>query len=798
MTSSSKDKRTESSRSGQESALLKEKIVESMSSDRTEKSGEGIDSTIIEHINIGIYRNTPGPKGRFIKVNPALVLMFGYAGTEEILELNVSDLYQNPEDRKRFNEKILKHGFVKDEEILLKKKSGVSIWASITAVAVFNDKGQVKYYDGVIEDITIKKQFEKALKDSEDKYRAIFENTGTAILIAEDNLIISLVNSEFEKITGYTKKEVEGKRVWTEFIYKDDAIRMKEYSRLRRMNSAGVPVRYEFRYINKKGEVRDAMINVAIIPGTKKTISSILDITEHKRMEEEIKKRKKYLESVVHHAPDAIVTLDARHHIIEWNPGAEQIFGYTSEEVLGRDLDDIITIPKVKKEAEGLTKLVLSGESVPPMDTIRYRKDGTLVNVIVAGSPIRIGDELHGVVIIYTDITDHKKAEEEKAKIKAQLLQAQKMEAVGILAGGIAHDFNNLLTAIQGCAEMIMLNIDETDPSYQDLKEIRASTARAADLTRQLLLFSRKHFMELKSLNLNDTIESLMKMLHRLIGEDIVIKTQLEQELWTVRADRGTVEQVIMNIAVNARDALPDGGQLLIKTKNVPLENPPIDGLQDGRSGKYVRLSIADNGVGMDKETMQHCFEPFFSTKEFGKGTGLGLSVVYGIVKRHQGWINVYSEPGQGAEFKIYLPTVTVKPERETVNSYALEQYQGTGERLLIVEDDHNLREFTMRALHNNGYIVFGVESAKESLEVFEREKGNFDLVFSDVVLPDKTGVELVEELLTLKPGLKVLFSSGYSDHKSQWPVIQRKGYRFLEKPYALSDLLMAIHELAA
>jgi PAS domain S-box-containing protein len=724
--------------------------------------------------------------------------MFGYAGNEELLNLNVSDLYQNPEDRKRFNEKILKHSFVKDEEILLKKKSGVLIWASVTAVAVSNDKGQVKYYDGVIEDITIKKQFEKALKDSENKYRTIFENTGTAILIAEDNLIISLVNSEFEKVTGYTKEEVEGKKAWTEFILKDDAIRMKEFNRLRRMNSSGVPVRYEFRYINKKGEVRDAMINVAIIPGTKKTISSILDITEHKRMEEEIKKRKKYLESVVRHAPDAIVTLDARHHIIEWNPGAEQIFGYTSEEVLGRNLDDIITIPKVKKEAEGLTKLVLSGERVPPMDTVRYRKDGTPVNVIVAGSPIRIGGELHGVVAIYTDITDYKKAEEEKTKIKAQLIQAQKMEAVGILAGGIAHDFNNLLTAIQGCAEMIMLNIDETDPSYQDLMEIRASTARAADLTRQLLLFSRKHFMELKSLNLNDTIESLMKMLHRLIGEDVVIKTQLEQELWAVRADRGTMEQVIMNIAVNARDALPNGGQLFIKTENIPLENPSIYGLQEGRSGKYVRLSITDNGVGMDKETLRHCFEPFFSTKEFGKGTGLGLSVVYGIVKQHKGWINVYSEPGQGTEFKIYLPTATVEPEGETVNSYPLEQYQGTGERLLVVEDDHNLREFTMRALHNNGYIVFGVESAKESLEVFEREKGNFDLVFSDVVLPDKTGVELVEELLTRKPGLKVLFSSGYSDHKSQWPVIQKKGYRFLEKPYALADLLRVIHELAA
>lgn len=392
-------------------------------------------------------------------------------------------------------------------------------------------------------------------------------------------------------------------------------------------------------------------------------------------------------------------------------------------------------------------------------------------------------------------IEDHRRAEEEKEKIQAQLLQAQKMEAIGTLAGGVAHDFNNLLTTIQGYIDLTMMEVDEMDPLYGDLKQIRLAAMRAADLTRQLLLFSRKQPMEFTPLNINSTVDDLLKMLDRLIGEDITINIDLEPDSWTVRADAGNIEQVIMNLAVNARDAMPEGGKLTIKTENVTLNEEHSKVIPEARPGKFVCLSVEDTGVGMDKETIQHIFEPFFSTKEAGKGTGLGLSVVYGIVKQHEGWINVYSEPGRSSTFKVYLPAFSIKVEEETKETISLRELQGSGKRILLVEDEEGVRGFATRVLRENGYVVFEAVDAREALDIFEKEKGNFHLVFSDVVLPDKSGLELVDQLLSRKPEFRILLSSGYVDQKSQWSAIRERGFQFIQKPYNLPDLLRAIRE---
>ena len=388
-----------------------------------------------------------------------------------------------------------------------------------------------------------------------------------------------------------------------------------------------------------------------------------------------------------------------------------------------------------------------------------------------------------------------REAEEEKEKLQAQLLQAQKMEAIGILAGGIAHDFNNILTAIQGYTDLAMMKMDEADPLYRDLKQIDLSATRAANLTRQLLLFSRRQPMEFTPINLNTTVDNLLKMLNRLIGEDITIKTELEPELWTVKADAGNIEQAIMNLTVNARDAMPEGGTLTITTENVNLDEDYCKTYTYARPGRFVCLTIEDTGIGMDKETIPHIFEPFFSTKGAGKGTGMGLSVVHGIVKHHEGWVNVYSEPGQGSTLKIYLPAVSLKPEEEPEDAISQKDLQGSGENILLVEDEEGVREFATSALHENGYVIYEAASAEEALDIFEKEKGNFDLVFSDVVLPGKGGLELIDQLLSQKPDLRVLLSSGYTDQKSQWPVIRKRGFRFLQKPYALTDLLRGINE---
>ncbi len=388
-------------------------------------------------------------------------------------------------------------------------------------------------------------------------------------------------------------------------------------------------------------------------------------------------------------------------------------------------------------------------------------------------------------------------AEEEKEKIKVQLLQAQKMEAIGRLTGGVAHDFNNLLTAIRGYSDMALLQSKPDSSIYKDLTEIQSAAERAMNLTRQLLLFSRRQPMKFVSLDLNKTIENLLGILHRLIGEDIEVHYDLAQGMLSVYADQVSVEQMIVNLVVNAKDAMPNGGKITLRTEKIELNDQVVQTMPEARAGEFVRFSVVDTGVGMDSETQEHIFEPFFSTKEFGKGSGLGLSVVYGIIQEHKGWIRVVSELNRGSTFEIYLPYFPEQPktEKESIQEISLDKYQGKGERILLIEDEDNLRRFAERALNRCGYVAYTAANYKEAMNIFKREKGQFQLVFTDVVLPDITGIKLVEKFLSMNPNIQVLFTSGYADQKSQWQTIKDKGYPFLQKPYTIHNFLIAIRK---
>ena len=409
----------------------------------------------------------------------------------------------------------------------------------------------------------------------------------------------------------------------------------------------------------------------------------------------------------------------------------------------------------------------------------------------------RSPEEIWRVVSIWKDITDRKSTEREKQKIQTQLLQSQKMQAVGLLAGGIAHDFNNILTAIQGSADLALLDVLPEDSVFKDLTDIKAAAESAAELTHQLLLFSRKHPIGLSSFNMNDCLKSLTKMIARLIGEDIKVDLDLQSDLWSTNADRSTMEQVLMNLVVNARDAMPEGGILTIKTKNTILTAKTCMQIEDSRPGRFIMLSIRDNGTGMKQSVITHIFEPFFTTKEAGTGTGLGLSVAYGIIKQHGGWINVESMAGKGSTFTIYLPVTASQSEDEKPKErLSPSELRGCGERLLIVEDNKNVRDFAIDALQTSGYEVFSATNAKEALALFDSKQGDFDMVLCDVVLPDKSGIELVEELKSRKPVVRVLLGSGYMDQKSQWRLIQDRGLRFIRKPFSLVDLLGAVKDV--
>jgi signal transduction histidine kinase len=446
------------------------------------------------------------------------------------------------------------------------------------------------------------------------------------------------------------------------------------------------------------------------------------------------------------------------------------------------------TFKKIQGQAKNIPIIVLSGLDDKTI-AIRAVHDGAQ-DYLVKG---HVDDDLLVRAIGYA--IERKSVEEEKEKIQAQLYQAQKMEAIGVLAGGIAHDFNNLMTAIQGFTDVLMMKTEESDPSMRALQQIRSSASSAADLTRQMLLFSRKQPMEFSPVQLNKTIENLLKMLHRLIGEDITVGTSLEPELWLTRADIGTLEQVLVNIVINAKEAMPEGGQITIKTANVILDTNSIRSIPEARAGRFIKLTVSDVGIGMDDEILQHIFEPFYTTKDLSKSTGLGLSVVYGIVKQHQGWINVASKPGKGTTFDIYFPAQPIKSTKKQNEEISLAELQGNSKKILLVEDAEGVREFAAMVLGENGYIVYSANTADEALDIFEKENGQFDLVISDVVLPDKSGLKLVEELIHIKPNIPILLSSGYTDQKLQWPVIREKGLRFLQKPYAYMDLLKATKE---
>jgi signal transduction histidine kinase/DNA-binding response OmpR family regulator len=385
---------------------------------------------------------------------------------------------------------------------------------------------------------------------------------------------------------------------------------------------------------------------------------------------------------------------------------------------------------------------------------------------------------------------------DELKRTQDQLLRAQKLEAIGRLAGGVAHDFNNLLTAILGNAELIQSDLKANSHLYDEVNEIMKAARRAASLTNQLLAFSRRQSLQRKIIDLNDVIINMEKMLRRLIGENIHLQTHLSKNLGKIKVDVGQMEQLIMNLAINASDAMPSGGVLRISSANINIGDDYCHHYTFARTGKFIRLIIADDGTGIQPDILDHIFEPFFSTKIPGQGTGLGLSVVYGIVKQHEGWITVQSEVDKGTKFEIYFPQEFAIEKDEPQFGMELTSLRGNGERILLIEDEISVSRVTTKALIENGYVVHATDNAKKAMDIFTCEQGHFDLIFSDVVLPDKSGVEFLEEILQVHPNMHVLLSSGYTDQKSQWPIIQAKGFKFIQKPYILIDLLKAIKEL--
>ncbi|MCD6334006.1 MAG: PAS domain S-box protein, partial [Candidatus Latescibacteria bacterium] len=675
----------------------------------------------------------------------------------------------------------------KTEEIPILRRNGeirIALWNSAN---IYGEDGKTLIATVAQgQDITEHKQADEALRESEEKYRNLVERANDGIAILQ-NGNLRYVNPALEAMSGYTAEELIGTR-FTDHVHPDELPKVVDrYNR--RMTGEAVPEIYETAILHRDGRRIDAELNAGLCTYQGKPADLVLirDTTERKQVEEELQRYKLMVES----SNDAMFIKDLESRYVLVNRKVLELFGgISAEEIIGKNDTEIMSLEDAQCN-------IKDDREVFKTDEIKdFLKKNTIAgeDYWLHATKIPLRDDkgkVIGLIGIARDITERKHLEE-------QLRQAQKMKAIGTLAGGVAHDFNNLLTAIQGNTELALMNIQEDTFSYRKLSEIRKAAMRAANLTRQLLLFSRQQPMAMKLLDLNEIIEEEANMLDRLIGEHIVLTTELKPGLWKIEGDIGAIEQVIMNLVINARDALTEGGEITIGSRNVQVDEAYCRMHEEARPGKFVCLSVRDTGEGIDPGILDRIFEPFFTTKGLGVGTGLGLSVVYGIVKKHEGWITVESDSGNGTLFRTYLPAVLRRSgKKETPGTPVSpeEAFRGHGARILLVEDDDAIRALSEEILSGQGYVVLPAATVQEAWNVFDKATGNFDLLFCDVVLPDGRGPELVKRLLERRPGIRVLFTSGYSTGKSDGHSLLEGEYPYLQKPYQLSDLLKAVHD---
>jgi hypothetical protein len=535
-----------------------------------------------------------------------------------------------------------------------------------------------------------------------------------------------------------------------------------------------------FGYIVKPFEERELRTNIEIA------------LYKH-RMESKLRESELWLATTLKSIGDGVITTDSRERVTFLNPIAEALTGWKQEDAVGKELTQVLTILQEETRASAenpVTKALQEGQVVElAMDTVLVSSDGKEIPIADTAAPI-VDDKgnLAGAVLVFRDITEHKRVEE-------RLRESHKMEAVGRLAGGVAHEFNNLLMVIRGYSELLLQRSSANDLLRTNVKEIQKAADRAASLTRQLLAFSRKQVLQPKVLDLNAVVTEVEKMLRRLIGEDIELVTALEPGLGCVKADPGQIEQIILNLAVNARDAMPRGGRLTLETSNVELDEDFARQHSSVASGPHVLLAVSDTGTGMDVETQSHIFEPFFTTKGAGKGTGLGLSTVYGIVKQSGGTIWVENAPGRGTTFKICLPRVE-EPAAAEGKSTGLTTPPRKSETILVVEDEEEVRQLVREFLAGKGYTILEARDGTEAIQLAQQHRGPIHLLVTDVVMPGMSGGNLAQRLASLRPETKVIFMSGYTDDAIVQHSVLEEGTDFLQKPFSLDALARTVREV--
>jgi two-component system cell cycle sensor histidine kinase/response regulator CckA len=635
---------------------------------------------------------------------------------------------------------------------------------------------------GVAFDITAAKRAEAALTESERRYRTLFEESRDAIYVSTlDGKLIDF-NRSMLTMFGYTREEMADLNA--EALYLDPADRRVFRESIER---SGAVTDFEVRLVAKDGRVIDCLLNSTLQHGEHGEVvgytGSIRDITVQKRTEETLRRERDFSQAATGSLPGLFYLFDDRGRLLRWNRNLERLTGYSGAQIAEMNLLDFFVGKDRQRIEESIREAFERGESTAEVDLVS--SDGSRTPYFFTGQLVVL-DGRRCVVGTAVDLV-------ERRSLETQLRQSQKMEAIGRLAGGVAHDFNNVLTVILSNSEILAAGLGPDDPSRRELIEIRDAAQRAATLTRQLLAFSRKQVLKPRVLSLNAVVVTLEKMLRRLIGEDIELVTSRYPNLWAVEADPGQLEQIIMNLAVNARDAMPEGGRLSIETGNAEVDDAFARMHFPMVPGRYVMLVVRDSGAGMDAETQRHIFEPFFTTKPRDRGTGLGLSMVYGIVKQSGGYIWADSEPGHGTTFRIYFPRVE-GPRVEAEAAVAASSSPPGRETVLLAEDEDSVRRLARRILEEAGYTVLEAREATEALAISEAWDGPIDLLVTDVVMPELNGRELAERLSALRPGIQIVYISGYTDHDVLGGVVA-PGNHFLQKPFTLEALATKVRE---
>jgi two-component system, cell cycle sensor histidine kinase and response regulator CckA len=681
--------------------------------------------------------------------------------------------------------------------------------------AILDARGKVTH--AIIQhlDVAEQKRVEAALKDSNRLLDQIIEFLPDATFVIDTGGRVTHWNRATERITGVAKTDMLQKGDYEYAIpfygtrrptlidaalsmASDPAFEPQGYNLVQRDGETILGETFVPQVFERKGAYLSATASIlrdgcGEIAGA---IESIRDITEHRRTEESLRESGAQLRQIIDLVPHMIFVKDwdgkyllANRVVAEgYNTTVSALTGkshalfHPDREQLERMLQDDREVMEM-----GETKVIQKEAYTDAQGTVHFLET-TKVPFRTSSSRMR------AVLGVAVDITERKRADEEKAKLQAQLLQAQKMESVGRLAGGVAHDFNNMLGIILGHTEMILDEVDSSQPVFSDLQEIHKAAQRSSDLTRQLLAFARKQTVAPKVLDLNETVEGMLKMLRRLIGEDIDLAWHPGENLWPVMVDPTQIDQILANLCVNARDAIPGVGKIMIETGNVLLDEAHAADHPGSAPGKFVLLAVTDNGCGMDRGTLENVFEPFFTTKEVGKGTGLGLATVYGIVKQNRGLINAYSEPGQGTTFKIYLPMHAV-PSDEKAKPDSTKSPRGNGETLLLVEDEAAILAMTKTMLERQGYVVLPSSRPTHAMRLAEEHNGEIHLLLTDVILPEMNGRELARRLLAIYPGIKTLFMSGYTANAIAHQGVLDSGVSFIQKPFSKQQLFAKVRE---